>query len=51
NNNNFRVLYRKASAYKMSRYYRLHKLTLKECIKLQPHNQIVLAEYYACRQE
>ncbi|CAF3784793.1 unnamed protein product [Rotaria sordida] len=49
--NNFRALYRKASAYRMSRDYRLHELTLKECIKLQPHNQIVLAEYYTCRHQ
>ncbi|CAF3694483.1 unnamed protein product [Rotaria sp. Silwood1] len=49
--NNFYALYHKASAYKMSRDDRLHELILKECIKLQPHNQIILSEYYTCRRE
>ena len=49
--NHFCALYCKACAYKMSRDYRLYELTLKEYIKLQPNNQIVLAEYYTSRHE
>jgi hypothetical protein len=49
--NNYLALYYKACAYKISRDYRLYELTLKEYIKLQPNNQIVLAEYYTYRHE
>lgn len=45
------ALYRKALAYKISREDRLYELTLKEYLKLQPNNQIVLTEYYSCRHE
>lgn len=49
--NNFNALYHKACAHKMSNEYRLRESTLKQCIKLQPHNQIVLAEYYSSQHE
>ncbi|CAF0937621.1 unnamed protein product [Adineta ricciae] len=45
------ALYRKALAYKISRDDQLYELTLKEYLKLQPNNQIVLTEYYSCRHE
>ncbi|CAF0818380.1 unnamed protein product [Adineta ricciae] len=45
------ALYRKALGYKMSRDDRLYELTLKEYLKLQPNNQIVLTEYYGFRHE
>lgn len=48
---NFLALYYKASAYKIARDYRAYELTLKECLKLQPNNQIVLAEYHTNRHE
>lgn len=48
---NFDALYRKASAYKMSNDGYLHESTLKECMNIQPHNQIILAEYYKSRRE
>ena len=47
----FLALYYKASALKISSDYRGYELTLKECVKVQPNNQIVLAEYYAHRHE
>lgn len=49
--NNFLALYRKASAYKISNDDYSYESTLKECIRIQPHNQIVLAEYYTCRRQ
>lgn len=49
--NNLLALYYKACAYKITRDYRLYELTLKEYIKLQPNNQIILAEYYTYRHE
>lgn len=49
--NHLLALYYKACAYKISHDYRLYELTLKEYIKLQPNNQIILAEYYAHRNE
>lgn len=47
----FLALYYKASALKTSSDYRAYELTLKECMKLQPNNQIILAEYYTYRHE
>ena len=48
---NFSSWYHKASAYKMLHNHHLYEITLRECIKLQPHNQIILSEYYSCRHE
>ena len=48
---NHLALYYKASAYKMSHDYRSYESTLREYIKYQPNNQIVLAEYYGSRRE
>ncbi|UJR21886.1 hypothetical protein I4U23_024958 [Adineta vaga] len=49
--NNYLALYHKALAYKISRENYLYESTLKEYLKLQPNNQIVLSEYYTCRHE
>jgi hypothetical protein len=49
--NNLLALYYKASAYKISRDYRSYELILKEYIKLQPNNQIILTEYYTYKHE
>ncbi|CAF4401855.1 unnamed protein product, partial [Adineta steineri] len=48
---NILALYYKASAYKLSHDNHSYELTLKEYIKIEPHNQIVLAEYYTYRRE
>ncbi|CAF2993598.1 unnamed protein product [Rotaria socialis] len=48
---NFDALYRKASAHKKSRDYSSHESTLRECIRIQPTNQIVLTEYYSSQHE
>ncbi|CAF2074275.1 unnamed protein product [Rotaria magnacalcarata] len=48
---NFDALYRKAFAHKMSREYRSYESTLRECIRIQPTNQIVLTEYYNSQHE
>lgn len=47
----FLALYYKASALKIALDNHGYQLILKECVKIQPNNQIVLAEYYASRHE
>lgn len=47
----FLALYYKAAALKIASDNRAYELALKECIKLQPSNQIILAEYYTYRHE
>jgi hypothetical protein len=49
--NNVLALYRKALAYKTARDDHSYESTLREYLKVQPNNQIVLAEYYNFRHE
>jgi hypothetical protein len=47
--NNILALYCKASAYKLTNNDYSYELTLKECIKIQPNNPIILGEYYSSK--
>ena len=47
----FNVLYCKARALKIARDSYAYESTLQQCLKLQPSNQILLAEYHSERRE
>lgn len=47
----FLALYYKASGFKMALDSDGYELIMKECVRLQPNNQIILAEYYSYKRK